>query len=121
MCNLRVGCGGSGVVDETEPVPVGPSPLVQQALISAVPAPLSFLQLHELIELVFAWSYDQDSRVEDIGPSDVRNGSKLVRRREEMGYRQNRKDICVQENYLRVLSQSKYVELREDSVEIRTT
>lgn len=41
--NSRVGCGRGRVVHETQAMPIRASPLVQDALISAVPAPFGLL------------------------------------------------------------------------------
>jgi len=51
--DVRIGCCRSGVVCKAEPIPVRPSPLIQQALVGAVPGALVLEQVHELLELVF--------------------------------------------------------------------
>ena len=104
--NLPVCCMralDSHVKCETKTVPVVTSPLVKYTLVTSIPTSFFLDDVHEFIELGFAWSYNQDSGVEDIWPSDIRYGGKFMGSSEKMGYWQNGKDVCVEENYLRVL------------------
>lgn len=59
-------------------VPVCAAPLVEQALVAAVPTAARLEQLHQLGELVVPGVEDKHARIEYIRPPDVGNSGELV-------------------------------------------
>ena len=102
-------------------MPVVTSPFVEDALVSAVPGTLRFEQIHQLSELVFSWGENKDSGVENVRPTDIGYRRKFLREGEKMRKRPYREDIRVQEDNLRVLRQTKNMQLGENMTEIRAS
>jgi hypothetical protein len=71
--------------------------------------------LVELVKGVVAWSENKDTRVEDVGPTDVWDGGKVVGKVEEVGKRSDGKDIGIEKDDFVVLNETEYMELRKDS------
>ena len=88
--NVRIGCRWSCVVCKAEPIPVRPSPLIQQSLVCAIPRPFLLEQVHELLELVLSGRESHHSGIENVRPSDVRYGRELVVQSEQVRDRANR-------------------------------
>lgn len=76
--NVLVVAGGRDVVGETESVIVVLEVHVQQALVCAVKRNTPLCHGHQGIVVAQVWGQGHDSRVEEIGPSDVRGGGKWV-------------------------------------------
>lgn len=96
----RIGCGRGGVVGEAEPVPVTTPPFVEDTLITTIPRWLRLYQLMELLEFLVARSANQNTRVENIWPTNIGGGRKFVGNVEEMRNRTNWKDVGIEKNYL---------------------
>lgn len=90
-------------------------------MVTAVPGTSRLEELPELLKLVLARREHENTRIEDVGPTNVGNGSKFVRKREEMRHGSHREDVRIEEDYLRVLSKPEYMQFREDMIKVRTT
>ena len=113
--NVRI-CGcGSCVVGETEPVPVVAAPFIEDTLVTAVPGGIGGYEVVELVKGVVAWSENENTRVEDVGPTDVWYGRKVVGKGEKMGKRSDGEDIGIEKDDLVVLDETKYMKLGKDS------
>lgn len=72
------------VIRKAEPVPVAAAPLVEEALVTAVPSALREKEAREVAKLVLAGRQHEHAGVENIRPSNVRYGGKFMRNSEEM-------------------------------------
>lgn len=109
MTNSRVSRGRSGVVGEAQPIPVPASPFVEDALITAIPTALGSNELHDLIELILSRFEDHEARVEDVRPTDIRDGTELVGECEEMCEGSDGENIRVEEDDLVELGETEDV------------
>jgi len=88
--DVRIGCRRSRVVCKTEPIPVSPSPLIQQPLVCSIPRPLRLEQIREFFELVFPGRENHHSGIENVRPSDVGCSRELVVQSEQVRDRADR-------------------------------
>ena len=69
--DLRVNRSRGSIIRKTEPVPVVASPFVEDTLVASVPGAFRLKKFRKLLKLLFPGCENQDSRVEDVGPTDV--------------------------------------------------
>lgn len=78
-------------------MPVIASPFVENTLVASVPRPFRLEKIRELLELFLSGREDQDTRVEDIGPTNIWNGRELIWKCEKMRHRPHGEDVRVEE------------------------
>lgn len=59
-------------------MPISCAPFVEETLITSVPRSFELEEVIELVKFILSWGENHNTGVENIGPTDVGDGSEMV-------------------------------------------